>query len=264
MAIIGSILGDIAGSVYEFSRPEDLDYKSIALFTDNTFFTDDTVLLIATKYALDNDRDFGSAYHTFGRDYRNCNWGTSFYNWIRKREIQPPYNSFGNGSAMRVSPVVDYVDNEKELLELAKETAICTHNHPEGVKGACVTAMCTYMAKTGASKNEILKYAMKFYNCGDYKYPVSMKLSQMREDYKWDETCQGSVPLAIRCFLEADSYEEYLRNVMSVKCDTDTIGAIGGGMAEEFFGETGFEDRKLLKYYLDDKLYEIVAGMIKE
>lgn len=262
MAIIGSILGDIAGSVYEFNRPNNLDYKNVALFTNETFFTDDTVLLVATKHALDGSRNFENTYHTLGRKYVRCNWGTSFYNWLRKREPQP-YNSFGNGSAMRVSPVADIASNEKELLELAKQTAICTHNHPEGIKGACVTAMCTYMAKTGASKDEILKYAIKFYNSEEYKYPVSMTLNQMRRVYKWDETCQGSVPLAIRCFLEADSYEEFLRNVLSVKCDTDTIGAIGGGIAEEFFGETGFDDRKLLKYYLDDELFGIVKSVIK-
>lgn len=257
MAIIGAILGDIAGSRWEFGRPSDLDWEHINLFTDDCFFTDDTVLTVATKYALLNNIPFADAYHKFGNDYPNCSYGGSFDTWLNF-DNKEPYNSFGNGAAMRVSPVVDLSNTHAQVISRADFSAKCTHNHPEGIKGACVTAVCGWMAKSGASKKEIEEYASKQYPNDEYRFPVSISLKELREKYRWDATCQGSVPVAIRCFLDSEDYESFVRNVLSLTCDTDTLCAIGGGIAEEFYHGTGFDEKYLLKRYLDENLYGIV------
>lgn len=259
MAIVGAILGDIAGSRWEFGRPKDLDWEHIDLFTDECFFTDDTVLTVATKYALQNNVSFADAYHKFGNDYPNCSYGGSFDTWLHFDDKEP-YNSFGNGSAMRVSPVVDFTETKDAVLWESTQSAMCTHNHPEGIKGAYVTALCAWMAKVGASKKEIEEYANKQYPSDKYMFPVSMSLKELRENYRWDVTCQGSVPVAIRCFLDSEDYESFIRNVLSMHCDTDTLCAIGGGIAEEFYHGTGFDEEKLLRKYLDGKLYKIVKA----
>lgn len=257
MAIIGAILGDIAGSIWEFSRPSDLDWKHIDLFTDDCFFTDDSVLTVATKYALQNNVSFGEAYHKFGNTYPDCSYGDGFRSWLGSKWSKP-YNSIGNGAAMRVSPVVDSATSYEQVINRAISSAECTHNHPEGIKGATVTAVCAWMAKTGASKTEIGEYASKQYAKVDYQFPVSMSLAELRKKYIWNETCQGSVPVAIRCFLDSEDYESFIRNVLSLPCDTDTLCAIGGGIAEEFYHGTGFDEEKLLRKYLDERLYKIV------
>lgn len=257
MAIKGAILGDIAGSKWEFYRPKDLDYEHIELFQNDSYCTDDTVLSVATKYALENEIPFADSYNKFGNNYINYGYGDKFYNWLVFKN-KNPYRSYGNGSAMRVSPVVDFANNRDDVIKYATMSADCTHNHQEGIKGAIVTAMCGWMAKKGASKKEIEEYASSEYPAGSYyKYPVSMSMKELREVYKWDETCQGSVPAAIRCFLDSEDYESFLRNVLSFRCDSDTLCAIGGGIAEEFYGGTGFDDDALLKQYLPNELYKI-------
>lgn len=259
MAIIGAILGDIAGSRWEFGRPKDLDWEHIDLFTDDCFFTDDTVLTVATKYALRNNISFADAYHKLGNDYPNCSYGGSFDIWLCCDDKEP-HNSLGNGSAMRVSPVVDLCETKDMVLWKATQSAMCTHNHPEGIKGAYVTALCGWMLKTGASKKEIEEYASKQYPSDQYMFPVSMSLKELREKYRWDVTCQGSVPVVIRCFLDSEDYESFIRNVLSMRCDIDTLCAIGGGIAEELYHGTGFDEDKLSRKYLDERLYKIVKG----
>lgn len=258
MAIIGAILGDIAGSKWEFNRPKDLDYEHIELFQDDSYYTDDTVLSVATKYALENEVSFKDAYNEFGNDYIDCGYGDRFFEWLIFKS-KKPYKSCGNGSAMRVSPVIDFAKSRDDIIKYATMSAECTHNHQEGIKGAVVTATCGWMAKNGASKKEIEEYASREYPAGSYyKYPVSMSMKELREVYRWDETCQGSVPAAIRCFLDSEDYESFIRNVLSFKCDSDTLGAIGGDIAEAFYKGTGFNNDELLKKYLDEKLYGIV------
>ncbi len=259
MAIIGAILGDICGSRWEFGRPHDLDWKNVDLFDETCCYTDDTVLTVATKFAIQNELQFGSTYKEFARYYDDCGYGETFREWVWSFSYDP-YGSFGNGSAMRVSPVIDIAKNEVDLLKLAIDSARCTHNHTEGMKGAYVTALCGYMAKQGASKSEIESVAAKFYPAEDYRFSVKASMTELRKDYIWDVTCQGSVPVAIRCFLDSENYEEFLRNVLSLNCDTDTLAAIGGGIAEEFYHGTGFNNEYLLNKYLDDNLYEIVMG----
>lgn len=159
---------------------------------------------------------------------------------------------------MRCSYIGEYFNTEKEVIEWATKSADCTHNHPEGIKGAVVTSMCIYMARTGASKAEIFNYVKRQYPIDFYKYSVEYELDEYRDTYKWDVTCQGSVPVAIRCFLDSEDYESFLRNVYSLPCDMDTLCAIGGGIAEEFYHGTGFDEEWISKNYLDDDLYKIV------
>lgn len=257
MAILGAVLGDIAGSQWEFVRPADFDWEHVALFSDKSFRTDDTVLTAATKYAMLEGVGFAEAYYEFGREYPGCTYGERFTGWLRSKDRQP-YYSCGNGSAMRVSPISDACLTMESAAECARRSAECTHDHPEGIKGAVVTAVCGWMAKNGASKKEIENWTSREYGPGDYQYPVSMTLAEIRESYRWDMTCQCSVPVAVRCFLDSENYESFLRNVLSIDCDTDTLCAIGGGIAEEYYGGTGFNDRDLLGRYLDEKLMRIV------
>ncbi len=259
MAIVGAILGDIAGSRWERKRENTLDWKHIELFTDKCFYTDDTVLTLATKYKFQNHISFVDSYHKFGNDYPKCGYGGRFYRWLSSYD-KKAYNSYGNGAAMRCSYIGEYFNTESEVIEWATKSAECTHNHPEGIKGAVVTSMCIYMAKKGASKAEILDYARKQYPMTSYEYSVEYELNKYRDTYKWDVSCQGSVPVAIRCFLDSEDYESFIRNVLSLNCDTDTLCAIGGGIAEEFYQGTGFNEEWILKNYLDDDLYKIARS----
>ena len=257
MAIIGAILGDIAGSQYEFHKPPWLNPDTCELFSNKCEFTDDTVMTLAAKSAILNKETFADSYRKFGRKYPNMGYGWKFENWLKSKGMKA-YNSVGNGSAMRCSFIGEYFDTEAEVTEWATKSAECTHNHLEGIKGAVTTAMCVYMARTGATKKEILDYASCQYPVGDYLYGAARPIEDYRKMYQWNEVCQGSVPVAIRCFIESEDYESFLRKVFSLKCDMDTLCAIGGGIAEEFYHGTGFDADELLKRYLDRNLYRIV------
>ena len=269
MGIAGAILGDIAGSQYEFSklRPVDLDWKNCDLFTNKCRVTDDSVMTLACKMAIREDKEnpnFEKWYRNLGLKYPRVGYGGMFKQWINNPKTGA-YGSYGNGSAMRVSAVGEEYDTPEEVIKIAKLSAMPTHNHPEGVKGAVVTAMCEFITKNDGTKQDIYNYTLKFY--GDenkYKYPITMSLEDMRKIYKWDVTCQGSVPAAIRCVLEADSYEEFLRNVFSLPCDMDTLGAIGGGIAEELFGVSSiyqkYPNKLMFANYLDDYLLECLTS----
>jgi ADP-ribosylglycohydrolase len=183
-----------------------------------------------------------------------------FLDWLDTDHTQP-YNSFGNGSAMRVSYIADYYDDIEDVVANARRSAACTHNHPEGILGAEVTAACIWFAKNDRRKDQILEYAIAQYPKEEYAYSPEIPLAKMREYYRWDVTCQGSVPAVIRCIYEANSYTEFIRNVLSLKCDTDTLCAIGGGIAEELFDNSAdpimTQADEILKKYLDDYLLKI-------
>lgn len=263
MAIKGAILGDIIGSQYEFKRPDNFDCKTATLLSDKCKFTDDTVMSIATKYAIEHNIPFAQAYQFFGLKYRDVGYGSRFAEWIDEQEDEP-YGSYGNGSAMRVSFIADYFNTIDKVIKYAEKSAECTHNHPEGVKGATVTAMCIWMAKNGHTQDDILQYAIKYYPKEKYSYSAAFSLDEIRQNYCWNETCQGSVPVAIRCVCEANSYTEFIRNVLSLKCDTDTLCAIGGGIAEELFDNSDDKVLKsadtILEHYLDDYLLSVLRG----
>lgn len=283
MAIKGAIIGDIIGSQFEFHNiyadkkiaPQDIvvyankdticcgynDNKTAILLTDKCEFTDDTVLTLATKYAILHDKPFAEAYAQFGKKYRHKGFGGMFLDWLDTDHTQP-YNSYGNGSAMRVSYIADCYGKGYDLLvKKTRESAKCTHNHPKGIKGAVVTACCIAMAMQGKSKEDILQYGIEQYPKEEYAYSPEFSLAQIRKYYRWDVTCQGSVPAVIRCIYEANSYTEFIRNVLSLKCDTDTLCAIGGGIAEELFDNSAdpimTQADEILKKYLDDYLLKI-------
>lgn len=276
MAIKGAIIGDIIGSQYEFKRPKDFDYKTAPLLTDKCHFTDDTVLSLATKCAIDFGRPFNDIYAYFGNKYREVGYGARFAEWLDSpQSMRKPYNSYGNGSAMRVAYIADKYNDFITVHNRAYDSAVCTHNHPEGIKGAIVTATCILLAKQGATKDEIYSYAVREYppydivdNENGYIYSPDVSLETMRNYYRWDETCPGSVPAAIRCVLEATNYTEFIRNVFSLKCDTDTLCAIGGGIAEELFDNSKDEimqraDSIIMKYLDDEYLRGVLWNRCK-
>lgn len=240
----GAILGDIAGSRFEFSRPQSFNWKTVDLFGGMSTFTDDTVLTVATKYAVLENCPYAKAYGLFGRKYATVGYGPMFKNWLNNRS-EKGYNSFGNGSAMRVSFIGQYFGTLEQVEREAAESALCTHNHPEGVKAAKASAAAVFLARTGASKKEIARYL-----CRTYHYTVRKPLALYRPFGKFDVTAMGTMPLAIRCFLESEDWESCIRNVFSVKCDTDTVGCIAGGIADAFYGGTGLDENALLKRFL--------------
>ncbi len=261
MAVKGAVLGDILGSQYEFNRPKNLDWKNCPLIAGHYMeFTDDSVMTLAIKKAILEGKPVVKTMVEVGRKYPHCGYGGNFYNWING-PIQEPYNSWGNGSAMRTSYIGEAFDDYDEMQRAAAEVAAVSHNHPEGIKGAVVTSTCIWMAKHDKSKQEIFDYVLEQYPVSDYEYSIGYSLDEIRPRYKWNESCQGSVPAAMRCFYESSDYESFIRNVYSLVCDSDTFGAIAGGVAEEFYkGFGGVDAEKILKEYLTDDLYEILMA----
>lgn len=261
MAILGAVLGDILGAQYEFDRPKDLDWKNVPLICKHGVrFTDDSVMALAIKKALDEDLDLVETMVNIGRHYPFCGYGGNFYYWIHE-ENHAPYNSWGNGSAMRVAYVGEFYDDYEMMQKMAVKTAEVSHNHPEGIKGAVVTATCIWMAKHGKGKNEIYDYVLREYPAEQYPFSIDKDMEYLRKHYKWTEKCSDTVPAAMRCFYESTDYESFMRNIFSFECDSDTFGAIAGGVAEEFyhgFGELDAE--KIVKKYLSEELNGILFG----
>ena len=225
--ILGAISGDIIGSVYEFDNVKTTDFS---LFTADSFFTDDTVMTVATMDVLLNGSDYASAYQSYGRKYPLRGYGNSFAKWLRSGNPKP-YGSFGNGSAMRVSPVGWAFGTLDKVLAEAKRSSEVTHSHPEGIKGAQAVAAAVFLARTGSSKNEIRGYIRK-----EFGYPLSLTVDEIRPLYKFDESCQNTVPEAIACFLESMDFENAIRLAISIGGDSDTIACITGSIAEAFYG----------------------------
>lgn len=225
--IIGAIAGDVIGSVYEFNPTRDYNFD---LFTPKSTFTDDTVLTVANALWLLEDEA-----HSHGklvnimldlcRRYPNRGYGGRFANWIVSEDPQP-YNSFGNGSAMRVSPVGYYAKTLDEALELAKISAEVTHDHPEGIKGAQATAAAIFLARKGMTKKEIRDYVAQTFD-----YDLSRTLDEIRPTFTFDETCQRTVPESITCFLGGKDFEDVVRLSVALAGDADTIAAIAGSIS---------------------------------
>ena len=261
MAVKGAVLGDILGSQYEFDRPKKLDWKNVPLISGLPMgFTDDTVMTLAIKKALVSGADLVETMVEVGRKYPNCGYGGRFYSWINGND-HSPYNSWGNGSAMRTAYIGETYDDYDEMQKMAADVAAVSHNHPEGIKGAVVTSTCIWMARHGKSKQEIYDYVLEQYPVSDYEYSIGYSLDEIRPRYKWNESCQGSVPAAMRCFYESTDYESFIRNIFSLECDSDTFGAIAGGVAEEFYGGFGSVDAEgMLREYLDEELFKIMKA----
>jgi len=226
--MIGAIAGDVIGSVYEWNN---LKNKHFDLFKKSSEFTDDSVLTIATMDSIVNNIPFNVSYKKWFRKYPHSGYGGSFQQWGYSDDLQP-YNSWGNGSAMRVSPIGYHYETLQEVLSKSEESASATHNHPEGIKGAQSVAVAIYMAKNGKEKQEIKQYIEN-----NFGYDLNESLDSIREWYEFDVSCQGSVPQAIIAFLESNDYEDAIRNAISIGGDSDTIACITGGIAEAYYKE---------------------------
>ena len=225
--MLGAIVGDIVGSVYEFDNHRSKDFP---LFTERSHFTDDTILTIATAGTLmQNVWDFAAKYREYGKKYPSS-YGNRFQDWIDEA-ITGPYDSFGNGSAMRVSPVAWFVNHDHRVMFLAEKSAGVTHNHPEGIKGAQATAMVIFWARSGVPRNRIRRDLESMFG-----YDTSVSVDELQKTYQYNETCQCTVPEAFRCFYEATDFEDAIRNAISIGGDSDTVAAIAGSMAEAKWG----------------------------
>jgi len=226
--VLGAIAGDIIGSVYEW---QPIKTTVFPLFQPGSRFTDDSVLTVAVAQAILTGVDYAAALREVGRRYPNAGYGGTFIQWLHDEQMGP-YNSWGNGSAMRVSPVGWAYDDPLQLLAAAEASAAVSHNHPEGIKGAQAVALAIYRARTGASKTEIRgETAVRF------QYDLSRTLDEIRPGYSFDVSCQGSVPEAILAFLESDDYETAVRLAISLGGDSDTMACIAGAIAEAFYGD---------------------------
>jgi ADP-ribosylglycohydrolase len=223
----GAIAGDIAGSRFEFSNHLSTDFE---LFTDDCTFTDDTICTVAIADALLKGIPFGQSLRYWCRQYPYVGYGGLFSLWLWS-DSPEPYNSFGNGSAMRVSPCAWLSNDRKTVLESARMSAACTHDHPEGIRGAMCVADCIYLIREGYSPLEMKKIVTK-----DYGYNLDMTCDSIRKTNKFDVTCQVTVPQAIVCFLESNDFENAIRLAISIGGDSDTIAAITGSIAEAFYG----------------------------
>ena len=260
--IIGSIIGDIVGSRFEFNNYRSTDFQ---FFNDKCFFTDDTVMTIAITDWITNkiktQKLISSYMREWGRKYTDRGYGGMFFRWLFSRELLPAYNSFGNGSAMRVSPCGFYAQTLDEALLLAKQSAEVTHNHPEGIKGAQSVAAAIYLAKTSNTKDIIKEYIEQ-----NFGYDLSRTCDEIRRVYKFNETCQETCPEAIIAFLESHDYESAIRLGISLGGDSDTIGAITGGIAAAYYGvpDSIIEDvKRFIPYEFIDIIEKFENSMDK-
>ena len=257
--MIGAIIGDIVGSRFEFDRGD--KSKDFELLTRENCFTDDTVMTVAVAEALmEAGRYAGEAevkaalirsMKKWGQKYPDAGYGARFIKWVLSDDPEP-YGSYGKGSAMRVSPSGFYYDTIERTREVARWTAEVTHNHPEGVKGAEATAAAIFLARKGAEKELIEMYLMK-----EFGYNLSRCLDEIRPTYHHVEDCMNTMPEAFECFLESESYEDCLRNVMYIGGDTDTLCAISGAIAEAFW-EIPWSIIEAAVPYLPDDIMEVV------
>ena len=232
----GAILGDIIGSPYEFDMGDKA--KNFPLFSEDSYFTDDTVMTIAVAEAFldaSDDEDeirqrLIQSMQKWGHRYPGAGYGARFICWLALKDATP-YNSFGNGSAMRVSSVAWLYDDLDTVRRMARLSAEVTHNHPEGIKGAEATAAAIFLARTGSSKAEI-----KAYIENEFHYNLSRTCDEIRPTYYHVESCQETVPEAITAFLEGESFEDVIRTAVSLGGDCDTLTCIAGSIAEGYYG----------------------------
>lgn len=254
--MLGAIIGDIVGSVYEWNN---IKTKEFEITNPKAFFTDDTVLTVAVAQgfmnaSLEDEKSIQDcirdALLEYGLAYPHAGYGGRFNGWLRGENHQP-YNSWGNGSAMRVSSAAYFACRLEEAILFARLSASVTHDHPEGLKGAEAVAGAVYLARQEGSKGEIRKFIEDGY------YPLNFTLDEIRPFYEFDVSCQGTIPQAIIAFLEADSFEETIRNAISIGGDSDTLAAIAGGIAGAFYG-VPYSLRDMAMDKLDDKLRHVV------
>ena len=230
--MLGAIIGDIVGSRFEFNNIKTKDFK---LFDKGCNVTDDSVMSVAVAemcikgYVPNNKEMIIKTFKKWGKKYPNAGYGNRFIRWVLAND-QLPYNSYGNGSAMRISAVGFFAKTKEEVEIYSKAVTEVTHNHPEGIKGAYVTAMSIFMARNGSSKQEIKKFVSKYYD-------INFDYEELRKTYKHEEEiCQNTVPQAIYCFLISKGFEDCLRTTISIGGDCDTTAAISCAIAEAYYG----------------------------
>lgn len=249
--IIGAVIGDVIGSVFEWNNIKTTDFD---LFNPKCDFTDDTVLTIAVADCILNKKDFAKTIWEYGRKYRGRGYGGSFRNWLQEDNLKP-YSSFGNGSAMRASAVGFAFNEIDTVLEVAKQSAEVTHNHPEGIKGAQATAAAIFLARQGKTKQEIKDYITQTFD-----YNLDFTLDEIRPTYKFDVTCQGSVPQAIVAFFESSDFESAIRLAISIGGDSDTIACITGGIASAYYKQI---PQEIIDFVVDKLPSEYIEIMNK-
>jgi ADP-ribosylglycohydrolase len=252
--MLGAIAGDIIGSVYkgksawyQFRSP---DFEP--LFAAKARFTDDTVLTVSVGESILRGGDVVDLFKDYARAYPGAGFGGRFMQWALSDD-RDPYNSWGNGSAMRVSPIGFAYDLLDEVLLRARWSAEVTHNHPEGIAGAQATAAAIYLARTGSSKDDIREFIER-----KFGYNLSTSLDELRPSYRFDVSCRGSVPPAIRAFLESTDYESAVRLAISLGGDCDTIACIAGGIAHAFYRSVPEVIRHQALMRLDERLRSVV------
>jgi ADP-ribosylglycohydrolase len=251
--MIGAIAGDIIGSYYEAFPTKETDFP---LFPEYCRFTDDTVLTVAVADWILNGGDLVDHFHTYFDAYPQAGYGMSFVRWAGYKR-RDPYNSWGNGSAMRVSPVGFAFDSLATVLAKAKESAEVTHNHEEGIRGAQATAAAIFLARNGRDKS-----AIKDYIESQFGYDLNRTIADIRPGYSFDESCQGSVPESIIAFLEAADYEQAVRNAVSLGGDADTMACIAGGVAEAYYGRVPELIRKKTFEFLDEQITTVTNDFV--
>lgn len=258
MSMFGAIIGDIVGSRFEFDNHKSKEFE---FFHPGCYFTDDSVMTIAIGAALleckGNYENLSevtvSMMRKIGRKYPHCGYGGHFRLWL-KSAIPRPYNSYGNGAPMRVSACGIVGNSLEEVKMLSKKVTEITHNHPEGLKAAEAIATCVYLARTGSSKQDLLNYVQTNY------YPMDLTLDEIREEYEFDVSSQGSTPQALKAFFESVDFEDAIRNAISIGGDSDTIGAMTGAVAGAFYGiPKAFTDKA--KHYLESEFIKIIQSI---
>ena len=252
--MLGAIAGDVIGSVYEAHPIKSMDFP---LFGRESQFTDDTVLTVATAYSILEKCDYAEAFRTFGRRYPRAGYGGAFYHWLFSSQ-SGPYNSWGNGSAMRVSPVGFAFESVDAVLEEAERSASVTHNHPEGIKGAQATALAVFLARKGEDKNSIKGDIEK-----RFTYDLSRTLDEIRPRYRFDVSCQGSVPESITAFLESKDFEDAVRKAVSLGGDSDTMACIAGGIAHAFYRKIPDDIVANVRERLPGEFLEIISRFME-
>ncbi|MDR0411703.1 MAG: ADP-ribosylglycohydrolase family protein [Treponema sp.] len=227
--MLGAIVGDIIGSVYEFNNFKTEHPEEVELFNTDAKFTDDSVMTIAVADAILTGKDYADAADDWGNRYPWSGYGSRFIQWLAVKE-KKPYNSWGNGSAMRVSPIGWAFETLEETMAQAKRSAEFTHNHPEGVKGAQATCAAVFLARTGASKQEIKSHIEQ-----KFDYDLDRTIVEIRPAYRFNESCQRTVPEAVIVFLESEDFLHAMKLAVSIGGDTDTLACITGGIAEAFY-----------------------------
>ena len=263
--IVGALVGDIAGSVYEFNNYRSKDFELFVPWHGiKCFATDDSIMTLAICEALMRSRESGydnlagqavECMQQIGRPYPDCGYGGRFLKWMYEDDPLP-YNSYGNGAAMRVSGVAYEAKSLAEAESLAQSVTSVSHNHPEGIKGAQATAGLTWLALNGSDKAALKEYAEKY-------YALDFSIDEIRPTYRFNETCQQTVPQAIEAFLESTDFEDAIRTAISVGGDSDTLACITGAIAGAYYGVPEQIEQKA-REFLDERLMDIYNRFVQE